>query len=110
MEGGARGGARSATRPDPAGENLSSNIGQNYPYASESDSERASAVQRSVADHDGLADKLGAESTGLEEEPRWWVWKCPAAGCRGLLHAAGMARNARAVYTVCDTCGSTNLR
>lgn len=89
---------------------MSSNIAQNYPYSSESESERAASVARAVARDTALADKVKAESIGLAGEDRWWVWKCPAQGCPGLLHAAGQARNARAVYTLCDTCGRTYLR
>jgi hypothetical protein len=89
---------------------VSSNISQNYPYASESDEERADQVARSLAANEGLAAKVSAESLALPAGERWWVWKCPAKGCAGLLHTAGYARNARAVYAVCDTCGKTFLR
>ena len=59
-----------------------------------------------VADREGLADKLKAESTPLDHNDRWWVWKCPTPGCPGLLHAAGYATEKHAVYVVCDgTCG-----
>jgi len=89
---------------------VSSNIAQNYPYSSESEAERAASLARTLADHDGLADKVKAESIGLPEEGRRWVWKCPTGGCTGLLHEAGFARNAHAVYALCDTCGKTCLR
>lgn len=89
---------------------MSSNIAQNYPYSSETEAERAASVARAIEGHQGLADKIKAESAGLAQESRWWVWKCPTAGCAGLLHTAGQARNARAVYTVCDTCGLTYQR
>jgi hypothetical protein len=89
---------------------VSSNISQNYPYSSESEEERAAQVARALAATEGLADKVRAESSALGSEHRWWVWKCPVSGCPGLLHTAGYARNARAVYTVCDTCGRTQLR
>lgn len=89
---------------------MSSNIAQNYPYSSESELERAASVARALAGHEGLADKVRSESIGLEPESRWWVWKCPTPACPGLLHAAGFARNARAVYSLCDTCGKTYLR
>ena len=89
---------------------VSSNIAQNYPYSSETESERAATVASSIARTGGLADKVEAESIGLPGETRWWVWKCANRGCPGLLHAAGYARNARAVYTICDTCGKTSLR
>ena len=89
---------------------MSSNIAQNYPYSSESEAERASSIARAFAGDEGLANKVKAESTGLAEEERWWVWKCPNRGCPGLLHTAGLARNSHAVYTLCDTCGTTYLR
>ena len=89
---------------------MSSNIAQNYPYSSESEAERVSSIARAFAADASLADKVKAESIALGDEDRWWVWKCPARGCTGLLHTAGQARNARAVYTVCDTCGKAYLR
>ena len=89
---------------------MTSNIAQNFPYSSESEAERAAAVAKVASAYAGLADKLKAEATALGEDPRWWVWKCPSPGCAGLLHAAGFARNAHAVYTVCDTCGKTYQR
>jgi hypothetical protein len=89
---------------------MTSNIAQNYPYSSEPDDERARRVEATVAAHKGLREKIQAESVGLPTEDRWWVWKCPNKGCLGLLHAAGHAREAHAVYTVCDTCGTTFLR
>ena len=89
---------------------MSSNIAQNYPYSSESEEERAASVARTLEKVEGLGERVKAESTPLAAEERWWVWKCPNRGCPGLLHTAGMARNAHAVYAVCDTCGKTNLR
>jgi hypothetical protein len=89
---------------------VSSNIAQNYPYSSETEAERTATVSRTIAGTEGLADKVKADSVELTPEDRWWVWKCPIRGCSGLLHAAGMARNAHAVYTLCDTCGKTYLR
>jgi len=89
---------------------VSSNIAQNYPYSSESEAERAASIARAVAATEGLADKVKAESIGLASESCWWVWKCPNSGCSGLLHTAGLARNAHAVYTLCDTCRKTYLR
>lgn len=90
---------------------MTSNIGQNYPYTSEPDTQRAAAIASLVADREGLADKLRAETTPLDEHERWWVFKCPTAGCPGLLHVAGYAAEKHALYTVCDgTCGKTFLR
>jgi len=89
---------------------MSSNLGQNYPYASESETERATAVDRVLSMHPDLAGKVQSESMPGPQEPRSWVWKCPTPGCAGLLHTAGFARNARAVYALCDTCAKTYLR
>jgi hypothetical protein len=90
---------------------VTSNVGQNYPYSSETEAERATRIATLVADREGLADTLAAEATPLDENERWWVWKCPTKDCPGLLHAAGYAIEKHAVYVVCDgTCGKTFLR
>lgn len=90
---------------------MTSNVGQNYPYTSETEAERTVLVARLVAERDGLAATLAAESTPLDEHERWWVWKCPTPGCPGLLHVAGYAAQKHALYVVCDgTCGKTFLR
>ena len=90
---------------------MTSNVGQNYPYTSESDAERIAAVASLIADHPDLADKLKAETTPLDANDRWWVFKCPTKGCRGLLHIAGYAAERHAMFTVCDgTCGKTFLK
>jgi hypothetical protein len=90
---------------------VTSNVGQNYPYSSESNADRAARIAALVNDRDGLAAMLAAETTPLDATDRWWVWKCPTAGCPGLLHAAGYARDLHAVFVVCDgTCGKTFLR
>lgn len=90
---------------------MTSNVGQNYPYSSETEAERAARVKAIVDAHEGLAEKIAAETTALEAEERWWIWKCPTPACDGFLHAAGYARDLHAVYVVCDgTCGKTFLR
>ncbi len=90
---------------------VSSNVGQNYPYRSETEAERSAAVAALVAAREDLGPKIGAETTPLDANDRWWVWKCPTRGCPGLLHAAGYARDLHAVYVVCDgTCAKTFLR
>lgn len=90
---------------------MTSNVGQNYPYTSETEGERAGRIATLVAERDGLADTLRAEATPLDENDRWWVWKCPTKGCPGLLHAAGYALEKHAVFVVCDgTCAKTFLR
>jgi hypothetical protein len=92
-------------------ETVTSNVGQNYPYSSETEAERAARVKAIVEAREGLGEKIAAETTPLEPEERWWTWKCPTAGCNGILHAAGYARDLHAVYVVCDgTCGKTFLR
>jgi hypothetical protein len=95
-----------------AGEDeLTSNVGQSYPYTSESASERANAIERLVAAREGLSDTIASAATPLDENDRWWVWKCPTPGCPGLLHAAGYARDSHAVFVVCDgSCAKTFLR
>ena len=90
---------------------MTSNVGQNYPYTSETESDRAAAITRLLGSRDDLAGKLEAEATPLDSNERWWVWKCPTKGCPGLLHAAGYALEKHALYVVCDgTCGKTYLR
>jgi hypothetical protein len=90
---------------------VTSNVGQSYPYTSESEAERAAAVAALLEAREGLAAKLKAEATPLDDAARRWVYKCPTKGCAGLLHAAGYAVEKRAVYVVCDgTCAKTFLR
>jgi hypothetical protein len=90
---------------------MTSNVGQSYPYSSESDTDRSARIAALVEDRAGLGDRLAAETTPLDEKDRWWTWKCPTKGCPGILHAAGYARDLHAVYVVCDgTCGQTFLR
>lgn len=90
---------------------MTSNVGQNYPYTSESEAERAGKIAALLEAKEDLAAKLAAEASPLDDNARWWVWKCPTTGCAGLLHAAGYALERHAVYVVCDgTCGKTFLR
>ncbi len=91
---------------------MTSNVGQSYPYTSESEAERAAVIARLVTQHADLAPKLAAETTPLgPEDERHWVWKCPTKNCEGLLHVAGYAIDLHALYVVCDgTCGKTFLR
>ena len=102
---------RQRHRPDAILAPVTSNISQSYPYTSETEAERATAIEAFLAAHKDLAAKVPAETTPLDERERWWVWKCPTPGCPGLLHAAGYARDLHAVYVVCDgTCSKTFLR
>jgi hypothetical protein len=90
---------------------VTSNVSQNYPYTSESEAERAGQIAALIEAKDDLAGKLAVETTPLDVNERWWVWKCPTKGCAGLLHVAGYAVEKHAVYVVCDgTCGKTFLR
>jgi hypothetical protein len=91
---------------------LTSNVGQSYPYTSETEATRAGVIARLVAEHPDLGPKIQAETTALgPDDDRSWVWKCPTKGCAGLLHVAGYARDLHALYVVCDgTCGKTFLR
>ncbi len=92
---------------------VSSNIGQNYPYARETEPARAAAVERTYAAFEGLRERVASEATPLPavaSDELWWVWVCPADDGTGRLHVAGYARDRRAVYTVCDTCGTSFLR
>jgi hypothetical protein len=90
---------------------VTSNVAQNYPYTSETEAERATTITRLVAEREGLPEKLAAETTPLDANDRWWVWKCPTKDCPGLLHVAGYAIEKHALYVVCDgTCGKTFLR
>lgn len=90
---------------------MTSNVGQNYPYTSETEADRATAIARLAAARPELGPKIEAETTPLDGDERHWVWKCPTMGCTGLLHAAGYARDLHALYVVCDgTCGKTFLR
>ncbi|HLO34573.1 MAG TPA: hypothetical protein VK194_00760 [Candidatus Deferrimicrobium sp.] len=90
---------------------MTSNVGQSYPYTSETETDRATRIGALVAARDGLSDKLAAETTPLDANDRWWVWKCPTAACPGLLHVAGYALDKHALFVVCDgTCAKTFLR
>jgi len=91
---------------------LTSNVGQNYPYTSETERERAAVIAKLEAAHPDLGPKIAAETTPLDgTDDRLWVWKCPTKGCNGLLHVAGYAIDLHALYMVCDgTCGKTFLR
>jgi hypothetical protein len=90
---------------------VSSNVGQSYPYTSEPDSQRAAVIADLVARRPGLDATIAEATTPLDDGDRWWVWKCPTAGCAGLLHVAGYARDLHALFVVCDgSCARTFLR
>jgi hypothetical protein len=87
---------------------VTSNIAQAYPYSSETEAERAAAVEAILAAREGSGAALAAESTALDEGDRWWTYH--HAGCGGTLHVAGYAREKHAVVVACDRCGKTALR
>ena len=90
---------------------VTSNVGQNYPYTSETEADRATSVKELVEARSDLGEKLASETTPLDDNERWWVWKCPTPGCRGLLHVAGYAAEKHALFVVCDgECAKTFLR
>ena len=90
---------------------MTSNVGQNYPYSSETEAVRSETIARLVAARDGLSATLCAETSPLDANDRWWIWKCPTKGCPGLLHPAGYALDKHATFVVCDgTCAKTFLR
>ena len=90
---------------------MTSNVGQSYPYTSESEAERAARIGTLVAEREGLSATLAAEVTPVDANDRWCVWKCPTTGCPGLLHVAGYAVEKHALFVVCDgTCAKTFLR
>ncbi len=96
---------------------MSSNVSQSYPYSSESDEERVRAISTAYEAVEGLEERVGEESKPLGEDPpgengapiKWWTWVCPKC-IEGRLHVAGYALDRHALYTVCDSCGSTYLR
>jgi hypothetical protein len=96
---------------------MSSNIAQSYPYTTETESQRASAVERAMEQFDGLRDKIAAEADALPDpgpdEPgrphRSWVFVCPRH-VDGRLHVAGYARERKGLFVVCDSEGETYLR
>src|SRR5262245_66645607 len=83
---------------------VTSTVGQNYPYTSETEAERAAAIAKLVAAREGLSDTLKAETTPIDpaqlDNDRWWVWKCPTSGCPGLLHVGGYALDKHALFVV----------
>ena len=90
---------------------MTSNVGQSYPYSSETEAERAAKIGLLVEQRQGLSDTISSETTPVDAHDRWWTWKCPTAACHGILHVAGYARDLHALYVVCDgECGKTFLR
>jgi hypothetical protein len=96
---------------------VSSNVGQNYPYSSETEEQRSAAVAAAVAQFGGLGERISKESTPLEKLPAaepgrpdlWWVFVCPQH-IDGRLHVAGYPLEKHGLYTVCDLDGQSFLR
>ena len=92
---------------------MSSNVAQNFPYGSETEAERVSAVDEALAAFEGLRARVAAEAIPVGQLPpdeRWWTWVCPADDLGGRLHVAGYGGERHAIYAVCDRCGRTFLR
>ena len=91
---------------------MTSNVGQNYPYSSETEADRAARDRRA------RRGPRGAQRTSSPPRRRRSTSASAGGpgsarrkGCPGILHAAGYARDLHAVYVVCDgTCGKTFLR
>ena len=96
---------------------MTSNVAQSYPYTTETEDERAAAIERAISAFPGLGDKITAESQpllyDLPDEPgrpnRSWVFVC-STHIDGRLHVAGYAKERHALFTVCDVGGETYLR
>jgi hypothetical protein len=96
---------------------LTSNVAQSYPYTTETEADRATAIARTLDRFSDLGEKIAAESEPLPDpgpaEPgrphRSWVFVCPKH-INGRLHVGGYARERHALYTVCDEGGETYLR
>lgn len=96
---------------------MTSNVAQSYPYSTETEAERETAIERAAARFDGLAKKMADESNPLPDpgpgEPgqpnRSWIFVCPKH-VTARLHVAGYARERHALYVVCDEGGETYLR
>ena len=88
------------------------NVAQSYPYRAESEAERAAAVAAALVAHPDAADRLDAASLpyAAAADERAWSWRCRTAGCLGILHTAGYARDRRAIVALCDACGLVALR
>ena len=76
---------------------MTSNVGQNYPYTSESEAERAARIAKLVAEREGLADNARGRGDAARRERPLVGLEVPDEGLPGLLHAAGYAREKHAV-------------
>lgn len=96
---------------------MTSNVAQSYPYTTETEAERATAIQRAIDQFSDLDEKINAETDPLPDlgpaEPgrphRSWVFVCPKH-ITGRLHVAGYGKETHALYTVCDEGGETYFR
>ena len=76
---------------------VTSNVGQNYPYTSETEADRAATDRRARRGAGGLSDTLKAETTPLDANERWWVWKCPTPAAPAPPRRGLRGREARAL-------------
>src|SRR5436853_5133683 len=51
---------------------VTSNVGQSYPYTSETEADRAAKIASLTASREGLADTLKTETTPVDDHDRWW--------------------------------------
>ena len=91
---------------------MSTNVAQSYPYRLEREEDRAAAIATTLAAHEGLADKVRAESLPYDGAAgsSAWSWRCRTAGCAGVMHTAGYAREKRGLVALCDGCAAIALR
>ena len=90
---------------------MTSNVGQSYPYSSETEADRAEAVARLRRGARGSRRQARRRDDAARRARALVGLEVPDDGLPGLLHAAGYARDLHAVYVVCDgTCGKTFLR
>jgi hypothetical protein len=91
---------------------MSTNVAQSYPYRLEREEDRIGAIKRTLAAHEGLADRLREASLPYDGAvgSSAWSWRCRTAGCAGVLHTAGYARERRGLVALCDGCAAIVLR
>ena len=90
---------------------MTSNVGQNYPYSSETEAERAARDRGARRGPRGPRGQARRRDDAARRARPLVDLEVPHAGCPGILHAAGYARDLHAVYVVCDgTCAKTFLR
>ena len=94
---------RSSSSPErePAEEPVTSNVSQNYPYTSETETDRAATVARLVAERDGLAGTLAGECDPARRQRALVGLEVPIEGvCRPPPRRRVRDREARGVRRV----------